>query len=147
MKKIKCRHCGAENEEKAKTCDDCGRYMGGSQSVSSFDPHHGRCAWESDGHRCHFAGTLADGNLGSDTWYCRGHYGLTDGTLGRLIVEDSYRSHPYPDFSLDARRAASLRKAEAGVPDNFRGWTVEEYRTHCRAMLGSFKSKVRVVQP
>jgi hypothetical protein len=144
MKIIKCRHCGAENDANAKTCDDCGKYLSGSQSVATHDHHWGRCAWESDGQRCCNAGTLADGTTGSDTWYCRGHYHLTDGAIGRLVVDASYRADPHPDFSLEARAAASRRAAEKAVPEHLRGWYVDEYREYCRSMLKTLKSNTKM---
>ena len=144
MRKIKCPHCGAENDVGSKTCDDCGRYMGGAKEAARFDPHRGRCSWESDGIRCTNAGTMAEGMLGSDTWMCSGHAGCTNAAIGHQIVLESVRADPYPDFSLDARRAASLARAEAEVPDVLRGWTVDEYRSNARKMVATIVHTHRI---
>lgn len=144
MRKIKCPHCGAENEVGAKTCDDCGRYMGGAKESTKFDPHRGRCAWESDGIRCDNAGTMAEGTLGSDTWMCAGHAGCTNAAIGHQIVLDSVRRNPYPDFSLEARRKMSVAKAEAEVPEVMRGWTVDEYRSYARKMVSTIVHTHRI---
>lgn len=144
MKKIKCPHCGAENDVGSKTCDDCGRYMSGAKEVAKFDPHHGRCAWESDGIRCANAGTMAEGTQGSDTWMCSGHAGCTNAAIGHQIVLDSVRRNPHPDFSLEARRAASLARAEREVPEVLRGWTVDEYRMYARKMVSTIIQTHRI---
>lgn len=141
MRMIKCRHCGAENDANAKTCDDCGKYLSGSGSVARADPHWGRCSWESDGMRCANAGTLADSTTGTDRWYCAGHHGCGGGAIGHQIVLESLRRDSNPDFGLDARRQASLSKANAMVPKNLRGGTVEDYRHLARSLLGKFMAK------
>ena len=140
MRKIKCPHCGAENDVGSKTCDDCGRYMNGAKRVESVDIHRGRCSWESDGMRCANAGTFTDSTTGSDTWYCAGHHGCTNATIGHQIVLDSLRRNPMPDFSLEARREMSYRKVERSVPEFYRGWKIDEYRKFARQMILSIKA-------
>lgn len=135
MRKIKCPHCGAENDTGSKTCDDCGRYMQGAKESVKYDPHRGRCSWESDGMRCANAGTVTDSTSGSDSWYCTAHAGCKDPSLGHDIVLHSLRMNPSPDFSIESRRARSLRVAENAVPEMMRGWTVDEYRQYARTMI------------
>lgn len=141
MRYVKCRHCGAENDANAKTCDDCGKYLTGSKSESKFDAMWGRCSWESDGIRCGNAGTLAEGTQGSDKWYCSGHYGCTSGVIGHQILTESLRNNHNPDFSLEARAKESLSQVEKSVPEVFRGWTIDEYRQYARKTIRSIGNK------
>ena len=138
MKYIKCRHCGAENIFGSKTCDDCGKYLTGAKAEHNHDPSWGQCAWESDGMRCSNAGALAEGTQGADRWFCSGHYECSDGKLGHQILLESIRKHgSHPDFSFESRRERSRLKAEREVPEELKGWTIEEYRENARLLIRS----------
>ena len=141
MKTRICPSCGDEHPSTASYCG-CGyKWRGGKEEKRTFDSNNGQCAWESDGKRCTNAGTMAEGTLGSDRWYCAGHYGCIDGRVGHQILLEAYRVNPMPDFSLEARRARSIAAAERVVPESLRGWKVKEYRENARLLLASFGSK------
>jgi hypothetical protein len=75
------------------------------------DPMNGCCEYEADGERCHFPGVFNATTTGGGRWYCAEHDRCKDHQTGADIVTASLRAHPYPDFTLAARKQASERRA------------------------------------
>ena len=132
-----CPSCRTEHKASVKRCG-CGYEWKYLDQQKYGETQSGRCAWESDGTRCANAGALAEGTIGSDRWYCSGHYGCTSAVLGHEIVLASIKQHGHnPDLSIEARRSRSLAIAETAVPEYLRGWTVDEYRQNARHLLST----------
>lgn len=79
-----------------------------------YNPYHHHCAYVSDGRRCHYMGSMTDSTVGSETWWCRAHYellqagGIESARMGSLVVDQSRRDHPSPDWwSPEKQQAAT----------------------------------------
>jgi hypothetical protein len=99
------------------------------------DPMNGCCEYEADGERCHFPGVFNATTTGGGRWYCAEHDRCKDHQTGADIVTASLRAHPYPDFTLAARKQASERRAAGEVPHALYGKSEAEYRSMAKDEL------------
>ena len=104
MKKIKCPHCGAENDYGSKTCDDCGRYLSGAKESASYDSMHGCCEVTGFSGRCHYPGSMSRSLQGGGPWICKEHYLDDSGEKTDDIIKESHVKIPNPDYSFKARK-------------------------------------------
>jgi hypothetical protein len=66
----------------------------------------GCCEYVSGEMRCHYPGVYKTSTLGEGRWMCSAHdKDPSSQTMGALIVDKSHEDIPFPDNSLERRRA------------------------------------------
>lgn len=114
----KCPDCGEGLRPKARKCS-CGWTQStgySSPSVNAMDLF--RCAWEVNGQRCRYVGSVSHSTLGQGPWYCGGH-SRSGGAIGQCIVEESQLA-PLISYTaqaiVDASRDAYLNRPLPPIP-------------------------------
>ena len=83
-----CPECMRPLRPGATSCRACGWGTSESATVAA-DPLRFRCAWQANGDRCRYFGTVSGCTKGEGPWYCREHYGCAGQIEGASILERS----------------------------------------------------------
>ena len=115
---MKCPDCSGTIPYKADECPGCGFVVNRTKGKQTRDrdPDTFRCAWISNGARCHYAGSISASTVGGGPWYCAGHADAATSEFpveaGDRITKRSIEEHPSPSFTPESMRLAALRIME-----------------------------------
>lgn len=109
-----CPQCGTPVD--GPICGNCGSREKGGRAGSGHDRNANRCAWNANGERCRYPGTLSHSTLGQGPWYCAGHSRCTEHGRGEQIIAASLRQWPDAgDYTTEALVALTRRQFLAGA--------------------------------
>lgn len=110
---------------------------------SDKQPVETQCAFEANGERCRYPGTMSTTTLGEGPYFCRWHFQCESAVMGMAIIEDSRRYRPldirgYRHQDADRAAAASLAASQAGAEAycaKHKLTTVPQMREHIRHLI------------
>lgn len=104
-----CPECMRPLRPSATSCRSCG--WGTSENATVVaDQQRFRCAWQANGDRCRYFGTISGDTKGAGPWYCREHYGCAGQIEGASILERS-RHEVSSGQRYDAASCIAVSKA------------------------------------
>ena len=108
------------------------RYESAVPEVKQISGRRDQCAYELDGQRCQYTGTLATTTLGDGPFFCRWHFECASPAVGEEIIRQS-RDYKSSTSAVDQARARYL--AGDPPPARIRKMSVAECRAEIKRLL------------
>jgi hypothetical protein len=107
-----CPSCEKWIPKDSKRCPECSTHIGVKRKSApgSHPEHDTRCAWNINGDRCRYPGTISGSTNGGGPWYCSEHFSVSDVRTGAALVGESVR---YLTQTREERAAADLARLNA----------------------------------
>lgn len=131
-----CPECGTELTAWARHCK-CG-WGRAKKPQAVIDPLRHQCAWEADGKRCRYPGTVGRSVNGSGPWFCRWHDDCADPVHGARLVEES-QSYTPEDTKREMDEAVTASLIRFGLQAK----PGESARDHAERMRALVLEKLR----
>jgi hypothetical protein len=131
---MECADCGAPLSPKATRCR-CG-WTSESKAQKSHPLGYPQCAWEGDGSRCKYPGSMSSSGGEGAKYFCGSHFTCNDPSLGASIVRESmgykHESRDIRQLNIEAARFCREKGLES----------VDQMRAFCKVTMPKIGRKV-----